>query len=189
MRVRPARRRDLGIARSRTTATKRLTRDALLRGWLEIGLTPESAEKLRANRPRTRAECADVPRPCPYVGCRWSLYLDVNPETGSIKLNSPTLEPWEMPPDASCALDVAERGGITLESVGNLINLTRERVRQVEADGLRAIRAALVADGLDASDVAFPHVEHPSDDLSEARKIARRRARRESPHEQDAEEE
>src|SRR5581483_1287305 len=29
-------------------------------------------------RPRTRGECVDGPRPCPWVGCRHHLALDVN---------------------------------------------------------------------------------------------------------------
>ena len=39
----------------------------------------------------------------------------------------------------SCALDVAERGGITLEEVGQIMNLTRERIRQVEVRGLEKL--------------------------------------------------
>ena len=73
-------------------------------------------------------------RPCPYVSCKHHLYLDVNPETGSIKLNFPDLEVWEMA--ETCSLDVADRGGITLEEVGEILNLTRERIRQVEVRGL-----------------------------------------------------
>jgi DNA-directed RNA polymerase sigma subunit (sigma70/sigma32) len=41
----------------------------------------------------------------------------------------------------TCSLDVADRGGITLEEVGELLNLTRERIRQVEAAGLEKLRA------------------------------------------------
>ena len=40
----------------------------------------------------------------------------------------------------TCALDVADRGGITLEEVGELVNLTRERIRQVEVLGLDKLR-------------------------------------------------
>jgi DNA-directed RNA polymerase sigma subunit (sigma70/sigma32) len=40
----------------------------------------------------------------------------------------------------TCSLDVADRGGITLEEVGNILNLTRERIRQVEVKGLSKIR-------------------------------------------------
>lgn len=103
-----------------------------------------SADVRRRGRvlPLTRAECEDGERPCPFVSCKHHLYLDVNPETGSIKLNFPHLEPWEMA--ESCSLDVAERGGITLEEVGAIVNLTRERVRQVEVRAttkLRLLRA------------------------------------------------
>lgn len=118
--------------RARTVAAKRLTSDALLRGWLELGMTPDEAEAMHAERPRTRGECAGVPRPCPWVSCRYHLLIEVNPHTGSLKLVFPTREPWEMPADASCALDVAERGGMTLDAVGECLNQTRERVRQVE---------------------------------------------------------
>jgi len=36
----------------------------------------------------------------------------------------------------SCALDLAEEGGLTLEDVGAVMNLTRERIRQIEMSGL-----------------------------------------------------
>jgi hypothetical protein len=77
-------------------------------------------------------------RPCPWVACKHHLYLDINPETGSIKINFPDLEPWEL--KNTCALDVAERGGITLEEVGEIMNLTRERIRQVEVRGLLKLK-------------------------------------------------
>lgn len=84
-------------------------------------------------RPRTRADCSSVPRPCPYVGCRYNLYLDVNEMSGTLKLNFPDLEPWEMPPLGSCVLDIAERqGALSLEDTGGYLNLTRERVRQIQ---------------------------------------------------------
>ena len=81
-----------------------------------------------------------------FVSCKHHLYLDVNPETGSIKVNFPDKEIWELA--ETCALDVADRGGITLEEVGNIMNLTRERIRQVESRGLVKLRA--IADDDDA---------------------------------------
>jgi RNA polymerase sigma factor (sigma-70 family) len=41
----------------------------------------------------------------------------------------------------------------TLETIGRRLNLTRERVRQIEAAGLRKLRGLLKARGIDASDV------------------------------------
>ena len=82
-------------------------------------------------RPTTRGDCKQVERPCPYVGCRYNLYLDVT-ENGTIKINFPWITPLDIPPDVSCALDIAERGGVTLDEIADAINLTRERVRQVE---------------------------------------------------------
>ena len=81
-------------------------------------------------RPRVRVECEDGPRPCPFVSCKHHLFVDVSPRTGAIKFNFPDLEVWEM--GESCALDVAERGGMPLEGVAAVLNLTRERVRQLE---------------------------------------------------------
>lgn len=118
-------------ARSKTIAPKRLTKEELrFRELLPILEDPD--------RPQTRGECKDMPRPCPYVSCKHHLYLDVNPETGSIKLNFPDLEVWEMAD--TCSLDVADRGGITLEEVGEILNLTRERIRQVEVRGLLKLK-------------------------------------------------
>jgi len=81
-------------------------------------------------RPRIRADCLMMLRPCPFVTCKYHLYLDVE-KTGSIKFNYVDKEPWEIHP--SCALDVADKGGLTLEEVGRLLNITRERIRQIES--------------------------------------------------------
>jgi len=112
-----------GKRRSRTIAARRLSKVDFSDG-LEID------ESLEALRPRTRADCAEGPRPCPWVACKYHLYLDVSTRTGSIKLNFPDLEPWEL--QDSCVLDVADKGPVTLEDVGRIMNLTRERIRQLE---------------------------------------------------------
>jgi hypothetical protein len=80
--------------------------------------------------PASRSACRGGARPCPLVSCRYHLYLDVDPRNGSLKLNFPDLEPWDLP--CSCALDVAEDGGVTLDVVGEHLGLTRERARQIE---------------------------------------------------------
>jgi hypothetical protein len=125
------RRRRRTRPRSKTIAMKRLTREELRVGALMY-------PPVDIPRPTTRAECREEMRPCPWVACKHHLYLDINPETGSIKINFPELEPWEL--HHTCALDVAERGGITLEEVGEIMNLTRERIRQVEVRGLLKLK-------------------------------------------------
>ena len=118
--------------RARTISVKRMTKRELEIGRL---LYPETGYY----KPRTRAECVDGPRPCPFVSCKHHLYIDVSPRTGAIKLNFPDLEVWDM--GESCALDVADRGGTTLEDVGAIMNLTRERIRQVEVKALAKLEA------------------------------------------------
>ena len=118
--------------RARTISVKRMTKRELEIGRL---LYPETDYW----KPRTRSECVDGPRPCPFVSCKYHLFIDVSPRTGAIKLNFPDLEVWDM--NESCALDVADRGGTTLEDVGAIMNLTRERIRQVEVKALAKLEA------------------------------------------------
>ncbi len=125
------RRRRRTRPRSKTIAMKRLTREELRVG---AAMYPP----VDIARPTNRSECSNELRPCPWVACKHHLYLDINPETGSIKINFPDLEPWDL--KHTCALDVAERGGITLEEVGEIMNLTRERIRQVEVRGLLKLK-------------------------------------------------
>lgn len=144
------RRRRRSRPRSRTIAVKRITQEDLRVGKLLY--PPTDIE-----RPVTREDCFNGPRPCPWVACRHHLYLDINPETGSIKMNFPDLEPWEL--NNSCALDAADRGGITLEEVGEIMNLTRERIRQVEVKGL--IRLKMHSPDSKGS---YDYYDHPTPD-------------------------
>lgn len=147
---------------------RRLSLEEVLAG-LEANV--EAEEEALPPRPKTRGECAGVPRPCPFVSCRMNLYLDVHPETGSLKFNWPDREPDEMQADASCALDVADQvrageratvatvelehaGSLKLEHVGALMNLSVERVRQLSSgalqDALVTLRRAGIASPADA---------------------------------------
>lgn len=129
---RRSRRKRRSRARARTISIRRLSKAELNRGRL---LYPETDYW----KPTSREECKDMERPCPFVSCKYHLYIDVHPVRGAIKLNFPDLEVWEM--TETCALDVADRSGITLEEVGEIMNLTRERVRQVETAGLAKLEA------------------------------------------------
>jgi len=151
-----------GRRRSKTMSRKEIARE--LRRQRALGLIdPELQEilnEIEANRPRSRADCANAVRPCMFVSCKHHLYLDVNPSTGSIKLNFPDKEIWEL--EETCALDVADRGGITLEEVGGIMNLTRERIRQVETRGLQKLRA--IAEDEPRRDPTAEGPASPSDD-------------------------
>ena len=127
------RRRRRSRPRAVTTPLKKITREDLRLGSLMFPPVDEP-------RPQTRTECRGGERPCPWAGCGHHLYLDVDARTGSIKVNFPDLDPGDM--KDTCALDVAERGGHALEQVGELMNLTRERVRQIEVRALLKLKMA-----------------------------------------------
>lgn len=130
------RKRDLSTPskkRSQTLSTRRMAREhRKMRASGELEANNDLAH------PTLRSQCVNMPRPCLYVSCRHHLYLDVNEETGSVKFNFPDKEVWEL--EETCALDVADRGGITLEEVGSIMNLTRERIRQLELSGLEKLK-------------------------------------------------
>jgi len=126
-------RRHLRRQRSLTVETRHLTRELLVSQ--AALLEPEDYAAL-ADRPRTWGECAGDAGPCPWVSCRHHLYLDVS-KIGSIKLNFPDLQPEDM--ENPCALRLAAAGPQHLEEVGVRLNLTRERVRQIEGIALRKL--------------------------------------------------
>lgn len=112
--------------------------------------------------PRTRDDCVDEPRPCPWASCRHHLLLEVAPRTGSIKTNpaasmSVGRPAWEWSErettaaleslPSTCALDIAEEypDGLSLEAIATLLGQTKERVRQVQDRALRKL-ATLAAE-------------------------------------------
>lgn len=131
----------------RYTATpapiRTITQRELLRGKRKLRVVPDY------ERPVTRADCVEGLRPCPYVGCRHNLFLEVEP-SGSIRFNFPGLDFDEIP--HTCALDVAEAAGATLEEVGDAINVTRERVRQIEEKAVALLRLGEMGPGGEAGD-------------------------------------
>ena len=125
-------------ARARTISARRLSvRELRFQGDIT---TPLGIAEHR--RPETRGECLSgevhAVRPCPFVSCKHHLYLDVSEATGNIKLNFPDLAVWQL--RETCALDVADRGGATLDEIGRHLNLTRERVRQLSDLALARLR-------------------------------------------------
>lgn len=114
--------------RKRTTTQSQLRR---LKMFIEPLPLPDGVA-----RPWTRGDCVDGPRPCPWVSCMHHLAFDVTPR-GGITENFPDVELEDLPD--TCALDVADRGPHTLGEVGERMNITRERARQLEEAALRKL--------------------------------------------------
>lgn len=153
--------------RAVTTSIKRLAKRELFAGQAACN---ETLPPLG-----TYTECKETKRgsaenPCAHVRCKWSLAVDVSERSGAIRVfenrgvdehGVPVVDPHAMV--ATCALYEAERGGLTLEEAGDAMNLTRERVRQIETRALAKIRRAapdlalLLADEPLGSDLGSVH--------------------------------
>ena len=98
-------------------------------------------------RPRTRGDCEDGPRPCPWVSCRHHLLFDVS-GIGSL-IPSVVFDAadedsiWSALDGMrfTCSLDAAKRDGMTLEDVGDILGVTRERTRQVQYAAIAKLQA------------------------------------------------
>ena len=95
------------------------------------------------NFPKTRNNCFKGERPCVWVRCSHHMLWAMNPgmRQDSRKviyrkfLDSRTDEEFVdiiFRLSETCMLDITDRGGQTLESIGEILGITRERVRQIE---------------------------------------------------------
>lgn len=115
---------------------------------------------MRIRRPRARVDCLptgfNAQRPCPHVSCKWHVWPELS--HGGSAARRRVLPTDVAPSDLqySCFLDLAERGalpgygsgsGMTLEQAGAVLDLTRERVRQIEAEALAKLRSNGLAIG------------------------------------------
>lgn len=86
-------------------------------------------------RPKTRGECEGGERPCPFVSCRHNMFLTIT-QIGNIKTHANEIEDLR----ESCALDVADEGPHSLQETADIMGIVRERVRQLESQGLKKLR-------------------------------------------------
>ena len=124
---------------------------------------------LDIQRPRTRGECERGVglRPCIFVSCRHHILTTVEHPDGRLEINGEILAVDATPAEVerfteaiaelavgmkhTCSLDVAERGEQTLDAVGKLLGVTRERIRQLEGKIIRShIRRPIERAGLSA---------------------------------------
>ena len=112
-------------------------------------------------RPRRRADCAGVPRPCPFVGCRYHLWHRQITPRGIIRHQD--TPPWEL--RHSCALDIADAqllqsreamaaeglissphikpGAGALEAIARLTGVTKPTVHEQLQLAIEAMRRAM----------------------------------------------
>jgi hypothetical protein len=48
-------------------------------------------------------------------------------------------QPWEMPQEASCLLDIADAGPVKLLEVARILGVTKQWVSMVQRDGMRKV--------------------------------------------------
>lgn len=105
-------------------------------------------------RPATRADCEpgglNEARPCPWVSCRYHLYLDALPN-GSLRINNADVGPEELERmRATCALDVASEGEHTEEVTAEFAGLGSSQAFQAQWQRTReTLRDALNGHGLE----------------------------------------
>lgn len=120
------------------------------------------ARRRHPDAPRTRGDCIDGPRPCPWVGCEYHLLLYIDGDgalfvarkrsvpgrRGAIDENATPeaqamVDAWidaalavlERLED-SCALDVSDRGEHTCEEVAALSGVTKQFVNSLERSAM-----------------------------------------------------
>ena len=95
---------------------------------------PPERRRLRCSGGHAQGATAG-PRPCPWSSCRHHLA-------------SERLRGGRAPSADSCSLDLADRGGLTLDEVGLALGVTRERIRQIGIVALPRFAAGLHRRGL-----------------------------------------
>lgn len=104
--------------------------------------------------PRGRAECKTGERPCPYIRCKFHLFLVPGAERAGRRWKGrppPTtvLPAWlEVPTPPCCALDIADAVSAgasdlsTMWRIGELMHMGQTRVHAVIAQALAKLRAS-----------------------------------------------
>jgi hypothetical protein len=101
---------------------------------------------VKRSLPVLRGDClpggAQYQRPCPFTRCRYHLAE----ERGASGGRPPTVV---RDTSQTCALDVADDGRTDFVTIGRLLGVSRERVRQIETKALKKLARAAKRSGLD----------------------------------------
>lgn len=150
--------------RNRSESIKRIAKSTLRADAAEYA---HEIALLSAAAPTMYAQCEAATlgteeTPCPYLRCRWHLMSSASPRTGAVKIVLPDADGVpDLTRGPTCALRVVDEnpGGMTLESIAEMLNMTRERVRQIEGTNLRALYGSLDAVGIHCVDDLAPSGE------------------------------
>lgn len=137
-----------------------------------VGADPELFAHLAQVRPRTRGDCIDGPRPCPWVSCRQHLLIELHESGGErplrLRLNGrgvDGLRPaaladecvdffevaverlWQL--EHSCTLDAADDGARRAGAVAGLLGVSRPRVMQELEAAMASALEVVAAMGID----------------------------------------
>ena len=130
-----------------------------------------------STRPRTRAECPKKAEGAAHVACPWAscrhhlaVYATREQPTWRGAVRAPRFKLVEPVFDedgvidlsgnvATCSLDVADEDGATLDRIGDILGVSRERVRQIEQKALRSARAVARRLGLGYMTEALDQLE------------------------------
>lgn len=115
-------------------------------------------------KPKFREDCKDVVRPCPYITCRYNLFLDVE-DNGAIRFNQRTKDPTAVKSISlsgkevypSCTLDMVEMmpNGISNDDIGRILGgISRETVRLLAKKILLSLRTSLDDIGYNSKELA-----------------------------------
>jgi hypothetical protein len=88
--------------------------------------------------------CTRGVEPCPRIDCRYHIHGDARPS----QVDAAPV------PATTCSIKIADRGGMTLEAVGEILGMTRERVRQIEVSARAKLQRRLSKLGYSLGDLA-----------------------------------
>lgn len=133
------------------------------KGRLRLNVLPQGWDFV----PKTRGDCADGPRPCPWNECRYNL------------------DEWTAGRDATetCALDVADRGAASLDEIGDVLGLSHQMVSKIEQEALERLNKRASKLGIEPPtprwhETRTDHVQMAYQALEEISRILKERRRK-----------